>query len=316
MKIYLAAYFLMLIFGTVAVDSFGHLLARSDNPADASGNQTGAPSETPAKPPARGNQPAPAAVKNQPPAAQPAPAAEAGKRLPPLPENLKPTGKHQAWGFTKARIITSAGELQGGTFLEFPDINEIPLVAFYFANRFWNGPVVVPEDKVILFGGTLEGADPADLRLFQRYYYLLGQLEPPAVSTATPDAPATATAAAATNPFETEYKAIAKQYLDFQERTKTLTAQRDSASGANRTKIINDLHKMKQEEPDLIRDLKAVQDKYNDWKKKNPGAAAAAPAPKPAPPATPPAAAPDPARAAEYREELRQLEPDVRRILN
>jgi len=301
MKIFFAFYFLLLVFGTVLVDSFGHLLARGEESAGG----FSAPRENPANP-ARGN--APAAAKTAALALGQTADPGAKHNLPPLPQNLKASGKHHAWGLTKARITVSTGELEGGTFLEFPDIDEHPLMAFYFAHRNWNGPVSVPEDKVILFGGTLDGADPADLRLFQRYYFLRGQLEPPATAAVEPPAPE-----GNVNPFEADYKALARKYLDFQERTEVLTAERNKASGAARSKIINDLHKMKQEEPALINDLKSIQEKYNDWKMKNPGAAVAKPAPTPAAPK--PAATLDPALAAEYREELNRLEPEIRLIL-
>jgi len=308
MKIFLAFYFLLFILGTVLVDSFGHLLARTEAPGE--GNSPEDRPAVAATPDRETQKPAPAAktafsALQQ--TAEPGP----GLNLPPLPANLKASGKHQAWGLAKVRILTPSGELQGGTFFEFPNIDEIPLMAWFFADRNWNGPLAVPEDKVILFGGTLDGADPADLRLFQRYYFLRGQLEPP-VSAMGGAAEAPAPVAAPANPFEEDYKAMVVKYIAFTNRTEVLTAERNKASGAARTKIIDEQRAMKLQEPELIRDLKAAQEKYSDWKKKNPGAAV--PAAKPAPPPAA-AAAPDPARAAEYREELKRLEPEVRAIL-
>jgi len=310
MKIFLVFYFLLFIAGTLLVDSFGHLLARAETPggelADPAGEAPAPAAKTP-----RADKPAPA-VKTASVALQKTAEPEPGLKLPPLPANLKASGKHQAWGFTKIRIITPSGELQGGTFLEFPNIDELPLMAWFFADRNWNGPLAVPEDKVILFGGTLDGADPADLRLFQRYYFLRGQLEPPASAmggaVAAPAAPV-----APANPFEEDYKAMVVKYIAFTNRTEVLTAERNKASGAARTKIIDEQKAMKLQESELIRDLKNAQEKYSDWKKKNPGAATNGTAK----PATPPssAAALDPATAAEYREELKRLEPGVRRIL-
>ena len=307
MKIFLPFYFLMLIAGTLLVDSFGHLLARGGE----SGGGFADPPETRANANANANTPAPSAAKTAALGLQQNADPGANHNLPPLPANLKATGNHKAWGLAKARITVSTGELPGGTFLEFPDIDEHPLMAFYFANRNWNGPVSVPGDKVVLFGGTLDGADPADLRLFQRYYYLRGQLEPP-VSAGPATAADTPAPAASGNPFEADYKAAVVKYISFTNRTEVLTAERNKASGAARTKIIDDLKTLKLQEPEIIRDLKNSQEKYAEWKKKNPGAAAPAPAaPRPAAPAP----ALDPARAAEFREELKRLEPEIKRLI-
>ena len=229
------------------------------------------------------------------------------RRLPPLPENLKPSGRHQTWGLTKTRVATSAGNLEGGTFLEYPNVNATPLNAFYFANGRWNGPVAVPADKVTFFGGTLDDAEREHLRILQRHFSLLGQLEnPPPVAVAVPAAIPQNVAA---NPHFEDYKAVSKEVLDFQERTKELTAQRDAARGAARDKLMNDMRVMKQDEAALMRRYETVKRRYDDWKAKNP----APPTVAPPPPVPPPPL--DPARVAEIRAELQQLAPEVEKIL-
>ncbi len=220
-------------------------------------------------------------------------------KLPPLPENLKASGRCHAWGLALTGITTPAGELPGGTFLEYPDINATPLNAWYFANGQWNGLTAVPPEKVNFFGGTLDEAEPEHLRLLQRYYFLRGQLDKPQTA-------AVAAVAPAVNPYLEDYKKISKQYLDFQERSKTLTAQRDAARGTTRDKLITELRLMKQDEPVLAKKLEAIKAQYNDWKAKNPAPAA-------------PAATPNNADSPEtlgIRNELKRLEPEVKRVVN
>ena len=310
MKMFIAFYVFLLIVGTVLVDLFVRAPAHAGEPGARQPTV-----ETPkTRPAAPLPSPAPETRVETPASKVPAPAPST-RALPPLPENLKASGRYKAWGLTQTRVSTSNGDFEGGVFLEFLDINTMPLKAMYFENKKWNGPLVFPADKVALFGGSLDGAETADLQLLQRYYFLRGQLDTP------PPAPATAARAEPpapdpnTNPHEAEYKVLAKKWLDFKERDKTLNADFKTATGAARVKISNELREMKQEEPVLIRDLNTIQAKYNDWKAKNP-APAAKPASKPVANPTPPANTLDPARAAEYREELKKLEPGFQRIWN
>jgi len=292
MKIFLPFYLVLLLAGTAAIDLYMPAFAADAQTPDIVVNVT---------PDIPNGQAKPDGVET------PAVPQINTRRLPPLPENLKPSGRHQTWGLTKTRLITAAYDLQGGTFLEYPNVNANPLGAFYFANGKWNGPVAVSADNVTLFGGTLDDAEREDLRVLQRYFFLRGQLDNPAPVAAAAPNPIPENISA--NPHFEEYKAVTKEYLDFQERTKALTAQRDAARGAARNKLIDELRVMQQDEAALVRKYNAVKRKYDDWKAKNPAP------PTVAPPPPPPPTPLDPARAAEIRAELQQLAPEVEKIL-
>jgi hypothetical protein len=313
MKLFLPFYLFLLLGGTVAVDLLVTPPANADGTPPVSTNGVdpgGAPVvETPAQepaPPAAKPRPNPAAAAPaQPPAVtiierhvEPPPRPGSHLKLPPLPNDLRSSGRRQAWGVTQTRVATSEGDLYGGTFLEYPDIQAFPLHAWYFADKKWNGPVVVPSDKVVFFGGALDDADPQDLRILQRYYFLRGRLEfPPEKGKA--EEPANP------NPFFEEYKELYKKSLDLQERSKTLTAQYNTAKGNDRIKIGDELRVIRQGQATLAPKLKAVDAKYTDWKVKNPN-------PQPAAPKTGAAADED----AELRAELRELEPEIKRLVN
>ena len=287
MKKFLAFYIVLFVAGTFAIDKYFPAFA-SDAPPAAPEN------EAPVVVAGEANPPAAEPVKQAEPA--PAPAFDT-RRLPPLPENLQSSGNFKSWGLAKTNL---SPEIPGGTFLEYPDKDATPLLAWWFANKKWNGPLEVPPEKVTFFGGSLDDAEPGQLRIFQRYYSLRGQLENPPV-----EAPPADTNNGPVNPHLEDYKAVAKEVLEFQERTKTLTAKRDAAKGAERVKLVNELTVMKQNEPDLLRRYKAVETKYNDWKAKNPAPKAPEPAPK----------APDPERVKKIQEEMQILKAEMEKIL-
>lgn len=219
--------------------------------------------------------------------------------LPPIPETLKASGRFNAWGVTQTVVPgPNNTSLPGGTFLEYADINATPLRGYYFANGRWNGPATFQPDKVVFFGGSINEAQPEHLRLLSRYYFLKGRLDtpPPAVQ-------ATGNGNGNGNPHAAEYKKLAQQYMELQEKTKKLTTERDAARGVKRDKAISELRKLKQEEAPLSIKLKDVQAKYNDWKAKNPAPAASSGTV----PVTP--------EIISIRNEVKRLEPEVRRIV-
>lgn len=68
------------------------------------------------------------------------------------------------------------------------------------------------------------------------------------------------------NPHFSEYQAAAKAYLDFQERAKELTERRDTAVGAERSRLVVELSRMKNEEPRLRAALERAEKPYKEWK--------------------------------------------------
>jgi len=150
MKKFLAFYIVLFVAGTFAIDKYFPAFA-SDAPPAAPEN------EAPVVVAGEANPPAAEPVKQAEPA--PAPAFDT-RRLPPLPENLQSSGNFKSWGLAKTNL---SPEIPGGTFLEYPDKDATPLLAWWFANKKWNGPLEVPPEKVTFFGGSLDDAEPGQL---------------------------------------------------------------------------------------------------------------------------------------------------------
>ena len=68
--------------------------------------------------------------------------------------------------------------------------------------------------------------------------------------------------------FET-YQNAARAYKEFQDRAKELTAQRDKAVGAERSRLMRELETMKSGEPRLRAEFEKAEIAYKQWKKQH-----------------------------------------------
>ena len=71
------------------------------------------------------------------------------------------------------------------------------------------------------------------------------------------------------NPYLEAYQSAARAYKEFQERAKELTARRDAAVGAERSRLIHELETMKSQQPRLRADFEKAEIPYKQWKKQH-----------------------------------------------
>ena len=71
------------------------------------------------------------------------------------------------------------------------------------------------------------------------------------------------------NPYLEAYQSAARAYKEFQESAKELTARRDAAVGAERSRLIRELEAMKSRQPRLHAELEKAEIPYKQWKKQH-----------------------------------------------
>lgn len=203
------------------------------------------------------------------PAPEPVPATAATSAVASEPTRPVQTGPRYNWGVLaeEAQAYNEEGKprvkLPAGTVVEKIEERKSAdgqrlLVCRVLNNRRWERGFVLKAASVVTFDCPFEEAPKEAREKIVRYFQLQGFI-------------ATRTAALREdhlkrNPHFTAYRRAAKEYTDFQERAKELTAQRDAAQGAERTRIASQLERMKSEEVQLRSALEKVEVPYKKWK--------------------------------------------------
>jgi hypothetical protein len=265
------------------------------------------PVETPA-PPARtttSDKPeaptAEASATTSEPATEPAvEPAVASKPVPP------PTKGTKSWGMTITRASYYAlsgenrGQLPGGTIIDVEDSRSTDKGVEMSLGRIEKdgamaGPYLVANTSLVRFN-VPRGDVPADsINTLKQYYALKGQLDQRVNEIKRQ--------AISVNPYAQAYNDAVQKYNDFGTREKRLTKLRDTASGGDRMRYVDQLREMIPEGQRLLRNVETAKANYTKWKTANPAAAAAVPD-----------TASD-TQAQDLRRQIAALEPKVREIV-
>ena len=125
----------------------------------------------------------------------------------------------------------------------------------------WVGPYLVATADLLRFRGTRDGVADADVRALRHYYELNGRLDAriQALKRAAVDA----------NPYASSLRQAHALYEKGKLEAARLTAERDAATGSARTRLDDQLRRLKNEEPELNRRVKRLNDQYKAWQSRN-----------------------------------------------
>ncbi|NLL84841.1 MAG: hypothetical protein GX230_11470 [Lentisphaerae bacterium] len=159
-------------------------------------------------------------------------------------------------------------------------------------NGRWRGPIVIGLEYLLRFEGPLTAAPAEPLDLLHRYYTLKGRADERLAEIKRRTTPV--------NPHEAEYQKAVSALKAFDQRVSAMVKERDTASGARRAKLIDELHAAKYEINRLKHAVEEAGGKRNNWARQNP----------------PPKELPvDPTLAA-WQAELAKLEPEIKRYVD
>lgn len=99
----------------------------------------------------------------------------------------------------------------------------------------------------------------------ESYRAAVPALQPPAESVTAPAAHTAPLAPLPVNPYRKELAERRREFTDFQQRVRALTAKRDQAEGAERMRIIDELGSMRSEGIRLSRAYGKAKAKYQSW---------------------------------------------------
>ncbi len=185
----------------------------------------------------------------------------------PAPTPVK-TGPVYNWGVLaeETQAYTEEGKprvkLPAGTVIEKTGERDSSsgrlLVCRVLNNRRWERGFMVKASSAVMFDCPYEEA-PKDARTkITRYFTLKGFI---ATRTAT-----LREELVKRNPYFSAYQKAAKEYNEFKDRAKELTAQRDAAQGAARSQLASQLERMKSEEVQLRAAFEKAEAPYKKWK--------------------------------------------------
>jgi hypothetical protein len=157
-------------------------------------------------------------------------------------------------------------KLPGGTLIEQTDAKssskgEMAICRVWIKGT-WAGSFLVSTADLIRFDGGREEVDADDVSNLCRYYALSAAIERRKEELTQK--------AATANPYFAELKRKATAYNANVKRAEELTAKRDQAKGAERTKIIAELTKLKNSEAREGAEVRQLTQKYEEWKKAHP----------------------------------------------
>lgn len=224
------------------------------------------PSETPAAEPER---------------AQPTPAPEPVGVTPTVvsaPEpQPQPQGPVYDWGVLAetTNCYTAAGmpngKLPGGTVVERMSVHESSrgtlLRCRVLHNQMWREGFFVPESAVVMFQGAYTAAPSQDRDKIVRYFTLRALIADRRADLRD--------RAVRANPHFAAYQAAAKALTEFQAKAKGLVAQRDAATGMARSRLDDELRRLKAEESKILYDFRKAEDPYKRWRSRNDDGSAA-----------------------------------------
>ncbi len=137
----------------------------------------------------------------------------------------------------------------------------------------WAGSYLVSTADLIRFEGGRDEVDADDVENLCRYYNYSAAVERRKEELVQ--------RAASANPYYAELKRKAMAYKERQRRADELTAKRDQAKGAERSRIIAELTQLKNAEARESTEIQALTKKYEDWKKAHPSTSGADPSADP-----------------------------------
>ena len=232
-----------------------------DNVAQAPVPQPGAPERRPFVP---GEEPAPA----EPP--EPAAAAqEADETLPAMMGIfLASSGDKPEWGITHqlTTYYTPAGERQGqvpgGLLFEYKGRTATSkgamLSCVFVRDGATKGPYLISAKDALLYVGSYKRLSERQMAAIKAYYELSGKIGARKTELLQQSA--------AKNPFFAQYQAAHKALMDHIDTAKALTAQRDKATEAEKSRLEERLREMKMEDTKLRATYNAEHLKFRGWK--------------------------------------------------
>lgn len=128
----------------------------------------------------------------------------------------------------------------------------------------WSGDCLISTASFMNFLGGREQVAAEDLSRQLRYYALNGKLERRKQELEIK-------VRTGNNPFAAELSEIAKEYNDLIEEITQLTKRRDSATGAERTRLAGELQKRIVSQTEVENRLKPIKGKFEEWKKAHAG---------------------------------------------
>ena len=137
----------------------------------------------------------------------------------------------------------------------------------------WAGSYLVSTADLIRFDGGREEVDADDVENLCLYYNYSATVERRKEELVRK--------AASANPHYAELKRKATAYKEHQKRAEELTAKRDQAKGAERSRIIAELTQLKNAEAREASEVQALTRKYEEWKKAHPSTSGADPSADP-----------------------------------
>ncbi|MFO7936417.1 MAG: hypothetical protein R6V06_02285 [Kiritimatiellia bacterium] len=180
-------------------------------------------------------------------------------------------GENPSWGVVRHGTAfydpkgKRLGEIPGGVILEFIELRKSSKGSMVLCKLRYKGreigPCLIKQTDVSLFSGSFSDLSEASRNNLQEYYRLKGMMEKRRI--------ALMEQTARKNPHYLKYKSAYERFMDHIEAAGELTGQRDSSTGLKRSRLDDQLRRMKNEEVKLKKEYKQIHDKYKAWKKKH-----------------------------------------------
>lgn len=160
---------------------------------------------------------------------------------------------------------TPTGKLPGGTVVERVSVHESSRGSMVrcrvLHNQLWREGIFVPELALAMFQGSYVNASPRDRDRIVRYFTLRSM-----VADRRDELRESSIRA---NPHFTAYQAAAKALTEFQAKAKELVAQRDAATGMERSRLEDTLRRLKSDESAILHSFRKAEEPYKRWRASN-----------------------------------------------
>ncbi len=160
------------------------------------------------------------------------------------------------------------GIIAGGTIVSRKrselKLNGYVAECFYIKDRLWQYETLyLYEADLVMFKGTYEQADVEQRSLLVDYCRTLAEYE-----TLRAEAHR---AAIRRNPHFNAYRTAVDEYNEFVKKGQTLRSQAEQATGPQRTRLTDELRKLRAQEATQLQKFKDVQSRYEAWKQEHLG---------------------------------------------
>lgn len=210
------------------------------------------------------------------------------------------TGK---WGITTTQVLSYTpagvhnGQLPGGTVVEIQgsaNSSRGPMtICRSRQNGIWLEPVLVSAANLVFFNVDVVDLPAASLEAMRRYFEAKGLIDARIAELTQQQVKA--------NPYTVPYREAYEKLTALQSRAKTLTDERDNATGDARNRGIDELRRMKDEQAHLHQVFTQAQTQYRNWKDQHAATSSIDPSTDP--------------QIQAWERRMATLEPDVRKIL-